>query len=122
MPQGQSINEEPTVAQQLQASLRNLVIATVLLYVVVIALSALGYWSTQQNAQDTRDLAVQTTAALCALRFDLEARVEQGQEFLDANPEGIKGIPAETLQQTIEGQQRTISSLSVLDCPATGGG
>lgn len=117
MPQGQSVDEQPTVAKQLQDSLRNLVIATVVLYLGLATMAVSLYISGQHQSQDTEQLAITTTAALCALRFDLQTRVEDSQKFLKQHPNGVAGIPAKSIQQSIEGQQRTIASLSILDCP-----
>lgn len=114
----------PTVAVQLQNSLRNLMIATLILYIVTSVLAVGGVLFALNQNQKTRDivadnkeLATSTTAALCTFRFDLQQRVDQSKEFLKENPEGIPGIPAETLRQTIEGQERTIASLDSLHCP-----
>lgn len=74
---------------------------------VAVVVVGVGYANYKTN---------QITDSLCTLRGDLQRRVEQGQEFLKENPEGIEGIPPETLQQSIEGQQRTITALSTLDC------
>lgn len=117
MPQGQSVNEAPTVAAQLQRRLGILVIATVALYLTLAGLVVVAYLKFAQQSNDTEQLAVTTTGALCALRFDLENRVHESEKFLKDHPNGIDGIPAETFQQTIEGQRRTIASLSIIECP-----
>lgn len=116
-------NGEPRPsANALQGSLRNLTFATVFLYAVVIVLGGAGFFLVNRNQQDTRDLTVQTTAALCALRFDLQSRVDQGEEFLKENPNGFRGFSPEAIQQQIDGQKRTIAALSVLPCPDDPGG
>jgi hypothetical protein len=61
-------------------------------------------------------LAASTTDSLCALRGDLERRVATSQGFLQENPEGIPGIPAETLQASIDNQLRTVEALHGLNC------
>ena len=54
--------------------------------------------------------------SLCELRADLERRVEVSQQFLVDHPNGIKGIPAETIEQQVENQSRTIEALADLHC------
>jgi hypothetical protein len=75
------------------------------------------------NTDDTDKLArvtqqlQGTTLALCALRDDVERRVQSSQNFLAEHPNGIPGIPARTLRDSINNQQRTIDALSILKCP-----
>lgn len=57
------------------------------------------------------------TLALCALRNDLQDRVDQSEGFLKTNPNGFAGIPAATIRTTVSGQQRTILALSIVRCP-----
>lgn len=64
----------------------------------------------------TNDQASSNTAALCALRHDLEARVKSSTDLLATHPEGLAGIPAATIRTTIDGQRRTILALSGLAC------
>jgi hypothetical protein len=54
--------------------------------------------------------------ALCALRGDLEKRVATTEDFLSEHPEGIPGIPAESLRISLDGQKRTIETLNSLSC------
>lgn len=54
--------------------------------------------------------------AICALRADLVNRVAAGRAFLAEHPQGIPGIPAATLQTSIDGQVKTIAALSEVDC------
>lgn len=102
---------------QLQGSLRTLVIATVFLYVALVGMGVAGFVLINNNQNDTEQLAVQTTAALCALRADLNNRVVQGEQFLEDHPNGFAGFTPEAMQQQIEGQRRTVAALSVLECP-----
>lgn len=57
-----------------------------------------------------------TTAALCALRGDLEKRVANSTAFLKEHPRGIPGIPAKTIRAGIENQRRTIEALDGIRC------
>jgi hypothetical protein len=54
--------------------------------------------------------------ALCALRADIDARIEQSQQFLDANPQGTPGIPVSLIRTGLANSKRTRTALSVLDC------
>lgn len=119
MVKGESVNEQPTVAQSLQRGLRWLAAATVVLFLVVCALGIAGYNELQQGQHDTEDLAVTTTGALCALRLDLQSRVDQAETFLKSHPNGFAGLSPEAIQQQVDGQKRTIATLSTLQCPPT---
>lgn len=83
-------------------------VATLGLYAVVVVLVVLAV--TQQQ------VAVSTNHALCAFRDDLATRVESGRQFLLDNPKGIPGLPAETIQQSLDNQQRTLDALAALNC------
>lgn len=61
--------------------------------------------------------ASQTTDALCALRRDMQVRVESSLTFLRDHPNGIPGINAQTIRTGVENQVRTIRALSSIDCP-----
>jgi hypothetical protein len=56
--------------------------------------------------------------SLCAFKASLEDRIVQTEEFLTEHPEGFAGIPAATLQQSVDNQQRTVDALERggLDC------
>lgn len=81
--------------------------ATLLLFLAGVALAVFVFLNASQNR-----------AALCNLRGDLERRVQATQDYLDAHPgpEPIPGIPRGALVQQLANQQRTIDSLSNLDC------
>jgi hypothetical protein len=102
--------------EMIQKGLRRLAVATVAVY---LALASLGVFVWVQQAQ-TNQVAVTTNRALCALRQDLEGRVEVSRRFLEENPDGIPGIPAKTLRDSIANQQRTILALAILNCPVNG--
>lgn len=57
-----------------------------------------------------------TTAALCALRADLQRRVTSSRAFLAAHPNGLAEIPATTIRDGVANEQRTIAALSDIDC------
>lgn|SRR6476620_1399611 len=59
----------------------------------------------------------ETHEAICALTSDLEVRTEGTRRFLNEHPDGISGIPASTLRESLQNQERTIGALSVVSCP-----
>jgi len=64
-----------------------------------------------------QERANQTTDALCALRHDLQVRIDGSREFLADHPHGIPGVSAKTIRDGIDNQRRTIVALSGIDCP-----
>lgn len=94
-----------SIVAPIKRTLRGLVIATVVLAVVLLGSVVWVY----VNANVTGD-------ALCALRGDLERRVETSKDFLVEHPKGIPGISAQTIKQGLANQQRTITALSGLNC------
>jgi hypothetical protein len=81
-------------------------------YCILTAAVVFALWQVQGVASRGEEAHV----AVCALRTDLERRVQASRKFLRENPEGIPGIPAATIQQGIDNQQKTIDVLGVLDC------
>jgi hypothetical protein len=72
--------------------------------------------STRALAFKTSGDARVTTAALCALRTDLELRAASSRRFLADHPDGIPGIPAKVIRDGISNQERTITALRGIDC------
>lgn len=70
----------------------------------------------QQGKQNANALS-----ALCALKADLERRIKTTRKFLEQHPNGIPGIPAETLRQTLNGQRKTVRAIApyLTDCKET---
>lgn len=93
-------------AREIRRILYILIAATVVLYLITAGLSVF-VWS--QSAKNTD--------ALCSVRHDAERRVQQGSDFLIANPNGTKEIPTKIIQQSIDNAQQTVNSLSILHCP-----
>lgn len=102
--------EVENIGDEIRKLLRRLEVATVGLYVLVIAIVVISFF--YLKAQND-----QTTAALCTFRANLESQVAQTSSFLKDHPEGFAGIPAATLKTNAANQQRAIDSLSGLDCP-----
>lgn len=104
------------VREELTGTLRRLVWATVVLYVVLALLVGFVWISGVQQRDDIAQSANSTNQALCVLRADLEVRVADSIKFLADHPNGIPGIPVASIQQSIENQQRTVDALSGLEC------
>lgn len=69
-----------------------------------------------QKIHDIAEKNTQARRALCALRDDLDKRIEGSQNFLDEHPNGIPGIPASLIRQGLSNSRRTRETLEVLDC------
>lgn len=98
----------------LQKSLRWVVTATVVLYIITLSLA--GYaW---HEATISHDQAINAHVALCAFKEDLEGRVTSGNAYIKAHPEGIPSlhISAGVLRNSIISEQKTVNSLSTLNC------
>jgi hypothetical protein len=106
-----------TIQDELRSALRRLGYATVVLYVVLSLLGLVFYVSSTHRRDEIAAVAASTNTALCALRSDLERRVASSIAFLEDNPEGFPGIPAQTIRDSIANQERTITALAVLTCP-----
>lgn len=106
------------------------IILTILAAYVAIALTvlAVGVWTglgkdSSQEDRITRIVAanqargLRTEQALCALRSDVERRIQASSDFLAVHPEGLPGLisPAE-LRKSQADQQRTVVALSGLKC------
>jgi hypothetical protein len=59
---------------------------------------------------------VETHEAICALSADLEARTQASRVFLREHPHGAFGVPAATIRESVENQERSIDALSVVAC------
>lgn len=110
-------NGNDMTQEELRTALRRLAVATVIVYVAVVALFVVGYVFSHNQRNAIAASVETTTTALCALRNDLEVRVAASKAFLVENPEGIPGIPPRQIQDGIDNQQRTINALAVLTCP-----
>jgi hypothetical protein len=83
------------------------------LVVAILALGVYGYVRLNDRANEARD----THTALCIFRGDLQSRVDQTEAYLQEHPQGFPGVPKATLLQSLNGQKRTVTSLSILRCP-----
>jgi hypothetical protein len=61
-------------------------------------------------------IATNNRDALCALKADIQRRHDAGVMFLEDHPNGIPGIPAAALKQSITNQKASLHALRDLDC------
>lgn len=96
----------PETAETLRQTLRRLVFATFVLYIVIFGVVYYIYTVSQSN-----------TKGLCAIRNDSEARVQQSKKFLKEHPNGIPGISSEQLKRSVDTSGRTVRALADIHCP-----
>lgn len=92
-------------AKEIKRTLRWLVIATIVLYAVMVGLG-LYVLKTSNDA----------TKALCSVRLEAQKRVEEGSAFLREHPKGFAGIAPGNLRRSLNDSQDTVNALSGLDC------
>lgn len=93
------------IEAELRKGIRWLAIATICLYLVLAGL-VVFVWSNQRV----------TTDSLCTFRSGIEQRVAEGQKFLIEHPNGVNGIPASTIKNSLTNQQVTLKALKKLKC------
>jgi hypothetical protein len=87
--------------------------------VLVVSIIGVLLWQSVRvtnTAQSLREVATETHESLCALKLDLSVRYTSGREFLRDNPDGIPGISATQIQQSLANQKSTLDALAPLDC------
>ena len=90
----------------------------VVLSVLVATLLVLGSVIAIVKAEtSSSDRSSSTRHALCALRADVQSRVDQGDALLASHPNGFAGISPATLTSSIGNSKRTVQALSSLSCP-----
>jgi hypothetical protein len=95
----------------------SIAIALLLLAVVLLSIVTIRNYSAIGTAQHAVAANQRSdTKALCALRADLQTRVNSTNAFLKGHPHGIPGISAATLRSGIVNQQHTIMALSTISC------
>lgn len=100
----------------IQRTLRSILINEVLLYIIVFGAIFFVYHDSQVKRDEIKAESDRSTVALCALRDDLKTRIAGSEKFLLEHPKGWLGITPASIQQSIDGQQRTVIALSVLNC------
>lgn len=87
----------------------------ILFAVWAVALTVVVIWTAQQSRARQAE-GLQAHDALCVFKQDLQRRASSSAEFLRTHPNGIAGIPAKVLQQSLANQVSTIRSLDRLRC------
>jgi hypothetical protein len=95
-----------TLGESIRRTLRILVIATIILYLIIGGLAIYSFSLSKAN-----------TRGLCALRADAQDRIDQSEAFLKEHPKGIPGISVQQLQRSTDNSRRTAKSLKGLTCP-----
>lgn len=92
-------------ATEIKATLRRLVIATVVLFFLIIA-GGVYTWAVSNQNKD----------ALCAYRADLESRIKSSQDFLVKHPNGIPGVAVSDIQKSVDSQQHAVKAFKKINC------
>jgi hypothetical protein len=81
-------------------------------FCLIVLLSLAGFYVRGQTNQAEQ--------ALCALRGDLQTRIENTERYLEQVDKGerklIPGLNRADLVQSVRGQRRTVDALASLDC------
>lgn len=94
------------VAKSLRRTLRVLIVATLVLYIIMISFM-IWTWSTGHTSKN----------ALCAIRLNAQVQLDQGKEFLKDHPNGLPGLASpDDLQNNIDNYSATVTALSNLNC------
>jgi hypothetical protein len=94
-------------------------VAVVLVAFAVLAVMGWQITKTRQLVKSNHALALQGEQAhdaICALKADLDRRIQASLDFLVTHPNGIQGITAATIRQGIANQQLTIDALQEVTC------
>ncbi len=80
------------------------------LTVWVIAFTAVVGWQVQIN-HDTAAKGDAAHAALCVFVSDLDTRIESSEAWLVTHPDGVPGIPASVVMNSLRNQKKTLAAL-----------
>jgi hypothetical protein len=106
-------SEAKELGRDIQKNLQRLAVLTVVIFILLGVLTV--YVTSVNHALGVK--GDKARIALCAFKHDLQERTKSGEDFLRTHPNGIPGISAAQIQANISLQNRTIKSLSNLDCP-----
>lgn len=97
-----------------------------LAFILLFSISVMGImvWQSYRlgaNANELRGVATETHSSLCAFKTDLQTRHENSVKYLQDHPSGLVAhgevlISPAQIQQSLDAQSATLSSLSGLDC------
>jgi uncharacterized protein HemX len=108
---------EQSPRNEIQRSVLWLGVATVALFLVVLALAVLG-WIYLQEQIDRNSTSLK---ALCFQRADVDDRIDSSQRLLAQHPHEtlIFAIPRRLIESSLERDRRTRQNLAILDCKET---
>lgn len=105
----------PTIDEQKFGAIRNtfvsMVIATALLYMTLVGAGGYVYLKGET-----------VNSSLCALRGDLQHRIDQSQDYITKHPDKLKqlGFTVPQAEKEVANQERTVAALSELNCDNDG--
>lgn len=108
--------QEVPLPDPVRVALRRLLVSMLVVYFILAGLMVFVFVDSARRRAELGRVTVNTTRSLCTLRTDLERRVDASARFLADHPDGIAGISAVAIQQSIENQQRTVDALANLNC------
>ena len=98
-------------------------LATVILYIALAVIVVLVFLNARHTSNDIKASVRQNETArigLCALRHDLQKRIESSESFLRDHPRGIPGVPSSLIRAGVRNQKQTLASLDAVKCKRTG--
>lgn len=104
------------IGSQLNLWQKIMTVVTAFLFIFVLTVVVIGFVYSTNSRDQIADEARRTTDALCVLKVDLKGRVESSKAFLLSHPNGIPGISADDIQNSIDNQLSTIAALSIIKC------
>jgi uncharacterized ion transporter superfamily protein YfcC len=99
-----------------QKALKQLTHWTVVLYLLLALTAGATFVIRSADLARVQTQSERNVAAFCALRHDVERRIEDSQAFLDEHPNGIPGIPPEQIRDSLRAQRETVRALSIVVC------
>lgn len=100
-----SLRKGVVLFEPLAKGIRWLAVSTMILVVCLAGAMAYTYSESQTNH-----------SSLCSFKGDLQTRVVEGESYLKGHPQGVAGVPASTIKESLDNEKRTIESLSDLNC------
>ncbi len=109
-------DKDPDVRAAIIHSIKLIRNWTIILFLSVIMTFSFALYTAAQQRHQLEHEAQRTIGALCTFRADLQKRYDDGVAFLADNPDGIPGLPAATIQRSLDAQHDTLISLANLPC------
>jgi hypothetical protein len=86
-----------------------------LLALWIVIFTIVAFWGIRTNRDLGRD-GRQAHDAICVLKDDFKRRIADSERFLNEHPNGIPGITAQAISESLEGLRRTLQSLGAVRC------